>query len=129
MDAFTKDLGVHQGRVASATAPEGSYVYELGHALLQDVNLAVGDHHEVSQSFVLSAQAQMLRATIHIEVPPVLPVGAAWEVSGWLNGTKMVSRRLRPSKRILVLDDLRISLFAAHGAPSTDTVAFRLELV
>jgi hypothetical protein len=124
---FNKDRGIHQERIASATAPEGAYVYELGHALLADVNVGVGDYHEVRQSLTLSAQAQVLKASIVVTVPPVLPDSASWEVSGWLNGTKMVSRILRRSKRKLVLDDIRISLYDANR--TTDVIAFRLELV
>jgi hypothetical protein len=129
VNPFTKDLGVHQGRIATATAPEGSHVYELGHALLQQVNVAVGDKHTVSRTIVIDQQTQLLRASVVITTPQTLPIAAAWEVSGWLNGTKMVSRRLRPSKRVIRLDDLRISTFNANKTPSTDLLAFRLELV
>lgn len=129
MNPFSKDLGVHQGRIAVASAVEGSFAYELGHALLQDVNVGVGDHHQVLQTFLVDAQSKLLRASVVVVTPQVLPIGAAWEVSGWLNGTKMVSRRLRPSKRTIVLDDWRISLFGAHPSPTTNSVAFRLELV
>lgn len=129
MDPFTKDLGVHQGRVALATAPEGGHVYELGHVLLQDSNLGVGDLHQVSQELVLSAQACLIRASIRVEVPRVLPPSLVWEVSALLNGQQMVRRALRPSKRPIFLHDWRISLFNANHAPSTDLITFRLSLI
>ena len=129
MNPWTKDLGVHQGRVALATAPEGGHVYELGHVLLQDANLGVGDIHQVSQELVLSAEARLVRASIRVEVPRTLPSDLAWEVSALLNGQQMVSRLLRPSKRPIFLNDWRISLFGANHSPSTDVIAFRLSLI
>lgn len=129
MNPFNKDLGIHQGRIAVSSAPEGTHVYELGHALLTDANVDVGDFHQVSQSMVLDAESRLLRATIVVRTPAVLPTGAAWELSAWLNGTKMVSRRLRRSKRMIILDDFVISLYGGNAAPTPNTVAFRLELV
>jgi hypothetical protein len=128
MNPFTKDLGIHQGRIAIDPAPEGTHVYELGHALLQDVNLDVGDYHEVSQSLLLESASTALLASIVIVTPP-LPIAASWELSGWLNGVKMVRRILRASKRTLVLSDIRISLYNANRGAAVDLIAFRLELV
>lgn len=128
MNPFNRDLGIHQGRIASPAAAEGRYVYELGHALSFDANIAVGDFHEVRATITLDAQTKVLRPKIRLVTPSRLPAGAAWEVSCWLNGTKLVSRRLRASKRTLVLDDIRMSMFGASRSP-TDVIAFRLELV
>jgi hypothetical protein len=129
MNVFTKDFGVHQGRIAASAAPDGAFVYELGHALMQNVNVRAGDFHEVSQMLTVTAQAKSIRASVIVHTPAVLPLGAAWEVSAWLNGTKLVSRRLRPSKRVIELTDWRLSLLGANAAPAMNTVAFRLELV
>lgn len=127
MNPFNKDLGVHQGRIAIATAPEGTHVYELGHALLSDGNVAEDDYHQVSQVLTFTPQAKLLRASIIVTVPSALPpIGLSWEVSAWLNGEKMVSRKLRASKRVLVLNDIRISLHNVIGG--SNTVAFRLAL-
>jgi hypothetical protein len=130
LNPFTKDLGVHQGRIVRADAPEGSYVYELGHALLQGVNVDVGDYHEVAQTFVMDNQAHLVRATIRVVTPPILPIGSSWEVSAWLRGVKMVRRVLRPSKRVVELSDWRIRLRAlgVDEDPNIE-VKFRLELV
>jgi hypothetical protein len=127
LNPFDKDLGVHQGRIVRTDAPEGTHVYELGHALLQDVNVDVGDYHQVTQTFVLEPQSKLLKASIVIVTPAVLPVGSAWELSIRLNGDVYLQRRLRPSKRTIVLSDVRISLFDASGG--SNTIAFRLELV
>ena len=129
MNVFTKDLGLHQGRIPLANAPEGSFVYELGHALLGDGAVNVGDHHEITQVFTVTAGSKYITASIRVRVPPALPVGAAWVVSASLNGTQMVQRRLRIAKRLLVLEDWAISLASAHAAPTTNTLALRLELV
>jgi hypothetical protein len=127
VNPFNKDIGIHQGRIALATAPEGTYVYELGHALLNDANVAEDDYHQVSQELTFTPQAKLLKASIVVTVPSELPpIGLSWEVSGWLNGQKMVSRKLRASKRVLVLDDIRISLHDAIGG--SNVVAFRLAL-
>lgn len=129
MNVFTYDLGVHQGRMPLPNAPDGAFVYELGHAKLADYSVQVGDFHEVSQSFTVTPGARCAYASIVVTTPPVLPAGSAWEVSAWLNGTKMVARRLRPSKRQIALHDWRVSLAAAAASPATNVLAFRLELV
>jgi hypothetical protein len=129
VNIFNKDLGVHQGRIRKSDAPGGAFVYELGHALMRDAFVKIGDYHEITQTFMMNVNAKHLRASIVVQTPSILPVGQYWEVSGWLNGTKVVSRRLQPSKRKLVLDDWRISLLGAATPPGTNTVAFRLELV
>lgn len=129
MNVFDKDLGLYQGRIATSSAPSGAFVYELGHALLSEAAVNVGDYSEVAQTFAKTAAAKYLTASIIVTVPPVLPVGRMWEVSAWLNSTKMVSRLLRPSKRPIKLEDWRVSLYFALEAPDTNVLAFRLELV
>lgn len=129
MNVFNKDLGVHQGRIVLAPAPEGAFVYELGHALLRDANVAVGDFHEVKQTFTVSAGSKFLRASIVVTVPKVLPVGSGWLLSATLNNVRMVNRQLRVSKHVIKLEDWRVSLAGAAAAPATNVIAFRLELV
>lgn len=130
MDAFTKDRGTYQGRIAHADAPEGTFVYELGHSLLQPANVQVGDYHEISQVLLMEDQAHFVRASVILVTPRNLPIGESWEVSAWLRGERMVTRRLRPSKRVLVLSDWRIRLRAlgVDEAPEME-LKFRLELV
>lgn len=129
MNVFTKDLGIHQGRIALSDAPDGSFVYELGHALLRDSSARVGDYHEVKQIFVMTDASKFIKASVVVKTPPILPVGDAWLVSAWLNNVQMVDRRLRISKRVLILEDWRVSLAAASPSPSVNVLAFRLELV
>lgn len=129
MNVFEREAGIHQGRIARDDAPAGAYVYELGHAFLRDASVNVGDFHEVKQSFIVTPGMKFLRASVVIVTPERLPVGSAWEVMVLLNGTIMVSRRLRASKRRLTLDDWQISLFSAQPAPIGNDLTFRLELV
>ncbi len=129
MNVFMRDKGVHQGRIRKENAPEGAHVYELGHALLHEAEVVVGDMHEVATTFVRDAGSLYVRATIVVNAPIAPPVLAAWEVSGWLNGVKLVSRKLRANKRAFKLDDWRISLANSNPPPATNTLAFRLELV
>lgn len=129
MNVFTKDRGVHQGRIAKANAPEGVYVYELGHALLAERTVEIGDSHRVSQTFMRDVNAKYVRASIVIVTPPVLPSNAVWEVSGWVNDERMVVRRLRRSKRVITLDDWRLRVADLPPPPSPTTVMFQLMLV
>lgn len=130
MNVFSYDLGTYQGRMPVSDAPDGAYVYELGHAKLMDASVKVGDFHEVSQQLQLSGDARYIQASIVITTPLALPAaGLAWEVSAWLNDVKMVSRQLRRSRRRIQLDDWRISLAGANAPPALNTLKFRLELV
>lgn len=129
MNVFEFDRGIHQGRIAVAGAPSGAYVYELGHALMLEREVVVGDHHQIQTSFVREANSLYVRASVVVIAPPQPSPQAAWEVSGWLNNIKMVSRLVRPNKRPLKLEDWRISLANSNPPPATNTLAFRLELV
>lgn len=128
-NAFTKEFGTRQGRIARLGAPEGLFVYELGHSLRADAVVKVGDYHEISQSFVAEPLTKTIRLTVTVETPVILPVGRSWELSARLNGVIAVSRRLRPSKRTLVLSDWCIDLSDANPNPASNLIAFRLELV
>jgi hypothetical protein len=125
MNVFTRSLGVTQGRIKSG----GGYVYELGHAALEDGIVNVGDLHQIEQVFVKQPESTFIRAQIVVTTPAILPAGNFWEVSAWLNGTRQLTRRLKPSKRKILLEDWAVSLRAANAAPATNTLAFRLELV
>lgn len=129
MDIFTKDIAIHQGRIQKAGAPEGSFVYELGHALLRDCIVKVGDYHEVSQEFMKHVDSKFIAPNITVVTPAALPVGALWLVSAKLNNVLMVYRELRTSKRPIVLEDWRINLANALPAPGKNTITFRLELI
>lgn len=126
---FEKDLGVHQGRIAVADAPDGTFVYELGHALLADANLDVGDFREIKQDVVFDGQSQFVRPVVRITAPEVIATGLEWEFSMKLNGTVVVTRRIKADAKPVTLTDLAISLADSLGPPATDEILFRLELV
>ena len=126
MDVFRREFGVHQGRIAKPDAAEGSFVYELGHALLRDAVVLDGDSHTVGQDFVVSPGSTFIRASVVIRAP-VVPVSGNWVVHALINQVIVVSRRLRASKRPVVLSDWAISLADADPAPTLNTLGFMLE--
>lgn len=123
---FELDRGTHQQRIVTAHAAEGAAAYELGHASHLDVNLAVGDRHEISQTFTVSPQAQLVRARVRIKGPPG-PV-AQWVFEARLNGVVHYSRRLAAADRIVQVMTLGVRLADANVAPATNVIAFRLRL-
>lgn len=125
MNVFTRSLGVTEGRIRVGDG----YVYELGSASLGDGIVRPGDLHQIEQTFLKQAGSRFIRAQIIVTTPAILPTGSFWEVSAWLNGVRMITRPLRPSKRKILLEDWAVSLSAALAAPATNTIAFRLELV
>ena len=129
MNPFDHDIGIHQGRIPASDAPDGAYVYELGHALMAEANCAIGDNHVVGQVLTLSPQTHFLRASIRLRVPDGLPVGAAWQFTADLNGVVFYTRRIHAAELELELDDLRVSTAGANFTPLGDTLAFKLELV
>lgn len=129
MNVFTRDLGRYQGRVPSSDAIEGSYVYEFGHAKFQKAAVVRGDYHQIRQMFTVRSGAKYVRPTIILRTPHAAPAAGVWEISCWLNGIKMVARRLRQMRRKLIIDDWRISLAAASPAPGTNELIFRLALI
>lgn len=128
MNVFDLDLGYHQGRIRNDVVPGGAFVYELGHARMIDGDLIPGDYHEVWQRFVATPGMKFIRPWVRVVTPRELPADGWWEISASLNGAKVIARRLRPSRRTLLLDDWRISLAAARLAPDTNVLAFRLGL-
>ena len=129
MNVFQIDRGIHQARISKTNAPEGAFVYELGHALMHERDVVIGDSHQITSTFVREAQSLYVRASVVVVAPPQMPLLAAWEVSAWLNDTKLISRLVRVNKRPLKLEDWRISLANSNPPPATNTLAFRLELV
>lgn len=126
---WEKDLGTYQGRIASSAAPEGSYVFELGHALRSAFNLAVGDYHEVKQTVTLDHGSSVLRASVRVVSPLTIPFGFGFLLTARLNGTVKVSRPIKSGGRTVTIEDFAIPLMNANGAPGTDEIAFRLEVV
>ena len=126
---WEKDLGTHQGRIQSDAAPEGSYVFELGHAQREAANLAIGDYREVKQTITIDPGAAVARVAVRIVRPPALPAGYGWLLTARLNGAVKASRPIRVGGGALEIEDFAIPLANANGPPSTDEIAFRLEVV
>jgi len=121
---FLRDVGEAQGRIQNV---EGDWVYELGHATLEDGAFSLGDHHEVTQTIgTPDAQASLVRVDVDVVTPASLPSGFAWEFSARLNGAVLYARKLLGTSRFISLRDVALSL--ANSAPP-DVVAFRLEVV
>lgn len=117
--------GSYQQRIPTDHAAEGTYGYELGHNQHLDVRLAVGDRHDLSQTFTISNQARFVKLRAYIAAPPILPVGGTWIFEALLNGVVHYSRRLAARTRVLDLSDIRLRLL---GAPGSSIVTLRLRL-
>lgn len=124
---FEVHRGTLQQRVATANAAVGTHVYELGHAGHLDVNLDVGDRHEISQTFDFAPQAVLLRSVIRIVAPPELPEGMTWELQVLLNGSEHYRRSIDVANRVLVLWDVAVRLESEDD--EDNVVTFRLRLV
>lgn len=126
---FSLDLGMAQGRIASTNAGNGSYVYELGHAngIAEHVN--VGDYHEIKQDMVLDPEAKFIRLQIRIVPPTSFTSGYGWKLIGKLNGVTRATRVISSSDPITrTLIDFAIPLALANTPPTTNEIAFRLEV-
>jgi len=127
--AFSIDLGTSQGRIASANAAHGSYVYELGHANRVAEWVNVGDYHEIKQDIVVDPEAAFVRAQVRIAPPLTLTVGFSWKLTALLNGVVRVTRIITSSDQTKTLSDLAIPLALANVPPTPNEIAFRLELI
>lgn len=126
--AWDKDLGVSQGRIPVVDAPDGAFVYELGHALRASERINFGDFHEVKQSLVIDAQTGVVRMAVRVVPPDALPSGHFWEVSVRLNAVVVFTRRLTTGRFPVDLMDMAIPL-SNSLRPAPDEIAVRLELV
>ena len=124
---FEVHRGTLQQRIATAQAVAGTHAYELGHARHLDVNLAVGDGHDISQVFDFPPQAALLRARIRITMPAEQPQDMTWELQVLLNGEPHYRRRIDVAGRVLVLQDITVRLEAE--VPTNNEVTYRLRLV
>ncbi len=80
------EAGTQQQRIPVPDAPDGSYVYEFGHALPGiKVKLATGDTHAISQMADLSIK-KLLRATVLVRAPTSMPPGIEWRFTGGIFG-------------------------------------------
>lgn len=123
---FLADAGTYQGRTLSSSAVQGSYVYELGHALRGQIHtFTEGDAHEVSQTADVT-NVRAIRATVITRGATTMPEDAAWVVSLKVDGTAVASRTL--DARTLTLVDLCANLHGA-GLSGDHDIAFELAIV
>lgn len=124
---FEVHRGTLQMRRESSEAPEGSHVFELGHALHLDVNLDAGDLHEVEHSFTRAGQAACVRARIRARAHAEAPPGMTWVVTARLNGVVHYRRELQAGREV-VIADAAVRMAPAFSSPTPNVIAFRLEL-
>lgn len=126
---FSLDIGTAQGRIASDYAADGSYTYELGHALNQEMRMGLGDYHQIKQDIVLDPEAKFIRVNVRIVPPSSLLSGYAWKLTLSLNGTARAIRTIEASNITRTLTDMAIPLALANTPPSTNEIKIKLELV
>lgn len=126
--AFSLDLGASQGRIQSTHAADGSYVYELGHASRIATRLNTGDYHEIKQDIVIDPEAKFIRAQIYI-YPPTTSDSYSWKLTARLNGVVRASRVIINNGLAKTITDFTIPLALANTPPTTNEIAFRLELL
>lgn len=121
---FALTRGIDQQRVAVPDAPDGLFVFELGHANRGDARLGITDYHEITQEFTRAPQSAFLEPVVQISPNDFT---GAWDFSVRLNSVVVYERSLRPDVPPLTLTDIKIPL--ATATPGLNTLTFRLELV
>ena len=127
LDAFTRRLGLGQGRIQpiNAPVPSGDHVFVLGEdAPGRFFDLETGDHAEVTQETDLT-DVDLVRAALRLRVPRTLPAGLAWDVSILVDGAKAATATCKPGCT-RVLTDLAANVSKLAGL---HVVGVRLELV
>lgn len=124
---FTNAIGVSQGRIATSDAPDGSYVFELGHQAFGDVRLAVGDRHEVYQSLVRSPESYFFTCRVRVRTPDDWVGTERYQLTMRLNGTPFYTRTIKRTDRDIDIQDIGVSLVGAIPPPMTNSIAVRLE--
>ncbi|MBL9037322.1 MAG: hypothetical protein JNG84_02300 [Archangium sp.] len=118
LTAFTSRLGEGQGRLGPGVFvlgdDETGRTFELGH----------GDRVEVAQVVDLTG-VTLVRTSMKVRAPKLMPPGLAWEVSIVVDGVKHASFPLRAGSE-RTLDDLAANVSKLTGH---HTVGVRLELV
>jgi hypothetical protein len=118
LTAFTSRLGEGQGRLLPGVFvlgdDESGRTFELAH----------GDHVEVTQVVDLTG-VTLVRTSMKVRTPTLMPPGFAWEVSIVVDGVKYASVALRRGVE-RALEDLAANVSKLAGQ---HTVGVRLELV
>lgn len=105
---FTADAGTYQGRILSAAAVHGSYVYELGHALPGRLYVFnPGDAHRITQTCDFTGLAAF-RVTLITRGVTTMPAGAQWTVRMLVDGVPRVTRAI--DARSIVLTDFAVNV-------------------
>lgn len=120
---FAVHAGALQQRMATAFDDETGFAYELGHAGHLDVRLAIGDRHDLFQSFTIAAGAALIRMRVRIVAPPI---AVSWEFSAHLNGVQHYARSFNTARQVLVLNDVAVRLHTANASPTPNTLMLRL---
>jgi phage tail-like protein len=108
---FTADAGTYQGRILSSSAVQGSYVYELGHALPGQIfTFNPNDVHEITQTADVTG-VHAIRVTVVTRGATTMPDGAQWIFLLKIDGDIIAARIL--DQRDITLVDLAANL---HGA-------------
>lgn len=124
---FDFGLGQTQGRIQATGAPEGSYVFELGHAFAKtQAWLSVGDYSEISQDVTHETTEVLIRFAVKVTEPSTSNPNVAWDLIGKVDGSEFVRRRIEFLGRSMILTDLGLSIY---GKSSPTTITFRLEAV
>ena len=114
---FELDRGTLQGRTDQG--------YELGHLGRAVVNLALGDKHEISQSFTVDAGKTIVTAVVHLQAPDALPAGGQWEFAALLNGVAHYTRVFDRAGLVVTVEASARLRFA----PTPSTITYRLRIV
>lgn len=129
MDAFTRQSGTKQGRIApaGATPAQGSYVFCLGFDTPGHVEeISEGQFVEVWQDIDFEAATKLLRVNVQIRPPASVPSGLKWRVSLRVANIERAAQDLTPG------GPLRSRSFSANVSKlsaGAHRVAIRLQLV
>ncbi|RTL06465.1 hypothetical protein EKK58_05790 [Candidatus Dependentiae bacterium] len=122
---WNAEFGRYQGRIAISDAPDGSYVYQLGHALpgiIAGVN--EGDYHKIEQTADFSG-VKLLRATIRTRpIPNAFLYIIYWQIMLGIDGVHDMVLPFDSEPR--VYRDIVIPTFDLP--PGTATLYFKLIL-
>jgi hypothetical protein len=132
---FELDRGTQHGRIASANASDGAYLFELGHTGRAQEEFTVGDvisvYQDISAAFADSAE-KLVRVTCRLVAPSIESAGVAWELTATLTvgvtTYTFYSRTIPADGRSLLLQNIGVSL-ATIPDPGTGRLSFNLTLV
>lgn len=125
---FAQALGVLQGRITSSSAPEGEYVYELGHSGRVEGAFTLGDETSLTQSFAFGAQYALLRCAVVLHTPRNIEDGYVWAFEAAYDGLLFYRRRIEADSRRITVSDIALPLTHSPLPPGTADVTFTLRV-